>query len=130
MVAYWDVWPASGTTAGLLSRFMGRRLSLSVGCVIFIIATVILVVTVSDGVLFSVDFYLVSVLGTLLCLRSPAFKYGTCQQASSEHIAILAFALPLTPRTRLNTFATLSTNEDKDRTPAPSLSYLSELHGG
>lgn len=37
---------------GLLSKIMGRRLSLAVGCVIFITATVILMVAVSTDVLF------------------------------------------------------------------------------
>lgn len=42
----------SGATAGLLSKYMGRRLSLAFGCVIFISGTVTLMLTISIDVLF------------------------------------------------------------------------------
>ncbi|KAI7786924.1 MFS transporter [Diaporthe eres] len=55
---------ASGATAGLLSKIMGRRLSLAVGRVVFITATVILMVAVSIDVLFLGRFLLGVVFGT------------------------------------------------------------------
>lgn len=43
---------ASGATAGLLSKYIGRRLSLAVGCSVFITGTLTLMLTVRISILF------------------------------------------------------------------------------
>lgn len=81
---------ASGATAGLLSRVMGRRPSLVVGCVIFIIATVILMMTTSIDVLFFGRFLLGVGIGNFFVF-AQLYVQVCCSDIVSEHWNIVLF---------------------------------------